>query len=405
MNFKGLTSSKPLHPIQMAWFILMELLLLFGETFSKFHVFGPFHLFDLSFLVLAVWSVYYFFKQPKSFLIWPIFIILAFSIAYLAYSYFTHLGPVNYIIRQYAMFFYMGASWLIFASFITPEYHKYNVRFIALMGIAAIGIQLIYHVYLVFFTDDFSLFGAFNYYNKMVVIALIVGGAYVLVYIENKWLKIGFGIFYLLLATTLGHSSAFLAAFFIIMAYLVMKANRKVKLVGLGMLVLLLIVFIVFLPQFSDHNAEWRVVFWKISLQDIIFKKYGILGHGFGVPYSSQEVLDAFRNDLNSPWFEVRPEEQYLSPMHNSFITMAFHLGLIPALFVFVPLIPAAKYLLFTDAIQHKPEQDFLVLAIIGGIVWSSFNVVLELPHSSTYFWLIYFSLIYSFKIKAVGGT
>ncbi len=384
----------------MGWFILIELLLIFGETFSKFHLFGPVHLFDFSFLLLAAWSVWYYFKQPKAFLVWPVLIMLAFSVAYLAYSYFAHLGPVNYIVRQYAMFVYMGASWLLFASFITPEYQKYNVRFIALMGLAAVALQLVYHAYLFLFTDDFTIFGAFNYYNKMAIMALIVAGAYGLVYFKNMALKIGFGLFYVLLTTTLGHSSAFLAAFFILAAYVILKANKTIKLAGLVLIALALMVFILYLPQFSDHNAEWRLVFWKVSLKEIVFERYAILGQGFGVPYSSQEVLDTFRDNLDSPWFEVRPEEQYLSPMHNSFITLAFHIGLVPALLIIVPLIPAFRYLFFAANDQHQPQLDFLVLALLGASVWASFNVVLELPHSSTFFWLIYFTLIYSFRTR-----
>ena len=122
------------------------------------------------------------------------------------------------------------------------------------------------------------------------------------------------------------------------------------------------------------------------------------MGHGFGVPYSSQAVLDSFRDTLNSPWFEMRPEEQYLSPMHNSFITLAFHIGLIPMLLIFVPLYPAAKYLFFTPAKSHQNHLDFLVLALVGSSIWVSFNVVLELPHSSSFYWLIYFSLVYSLR-------
>jgi len=400
VKIKTLFSPKPLHPIQMGWFILIELLLLFGETFSKFHLFGPFHLFDFSFLLLAGWSAWYYFKQPRAFLVWPVLFILGFSVIYLIYSYLAQLGPVNYMVRQYAMFVYMGGSWLLFASFISPEYQKFNVRFIALMGLAAVGLQLIYHAYLFLFTDDFSLFGAFNYYNKMAVMALIVAGAYGLVYFNKSWQKIGFGLLYLLLTTTLGHSSAFLAAFFVLTAYIVLKANKLIKIAGLGLIVVALVVFVLYLPQFSDHNAEWRMVFWKVSLKEIIVDKSAILGHGFGVPYSSQQVLDMFRESLNSPWFEVRPEEQYLSPMHNSFITLAFHLGLIPALFIVVPLIPAFNYLFFAAPGEHLPRLDFLVLALLGASVWASFNVVLELPHSSTFYWLIYFTLVYNLRTR-----
>ena len=382
----------------MAWFILLELLLLFGETFSKFHLFGPFHLFDFSFILLAAWSSYYFFKQSKYFLIWPVLVILLLSVIYLAYSYFTHLGPVNYIVRQYAMFIYMGISWLLFASYITPKYQKYNIRLIALVGIAAIAMQLIYHLYLAIFANGYSLFGAFNYYNKISIMALIVAGAYGLVYFKKRWEKIAAGVCFILLSTTLGHSSVFLAAFFVVMAYFVLRANKLIKLAGLGILIISVLVFMVYLPQFSDQNAEWRLVFWKYSLRDIIFEKYALMGHGFGVPYSSQAVLDSFRDTLNSPWFEMRPEEQYLSPMHNSFITLAFHIGLIPMLLILVPLYPAAKYLFFTPAKSHQNHLDFLVLALIGTSIWVSFNVVLELPHSSSFYWLIYFSLVYSLR-------
>jgi len=36
----------------------------------------------------------------------------------------------------------------------------------------------------------------------------------------------------------------------------------------------------------------------------------------------------------------------------------------------------------------------------VGVSVWAGFNVVLELPHSSGFYWLIYFSLVYLFSEK-----
>ena len=183
----------------------MELLLLFGETFSKFHVFGPFHLFDLCFLLLAVWSFYYFIKQPKSFIVLPILLILAFSVGYLLYSYFAKLGPTNYMVRQYATFIYMGISWLLFASFISTEYQKFNIRLIVLMALATVGLQLVYHTYLAIFTEGYSVFGAFNYYNKMAVMTLIVSGAFGLVYLKKIWHKLAVGIFYLVVSILYSH--------------------------------------------------------------------------------------------------------------------------------------------------------------------------------------------------------
>jgi hypothetical protein len=251
---------------------------------------------------------------------------------------------------------------------------------------------------LALFTEDFSLFGNFNYYSKMAVVGIIVFGAYILVHVNSKILKWALVVFYLLLSVTLGHSSAFLAAFTVVVTYIILQLPIKIKIVGAIALVISVLLFFLFLPQFSDHNAEWRLVFWKYSLKDIITNYYSILGHGFGVPYPTQETLDALRDNINSPWFEMRPEEQYLSPMHNSFITIAFHIGLIPSLLIFIPLFKPIRETLLTKNKDRNPQADFLILSLVGLVVWSSFNVVFELPHTSAFIWLVYFSLIYQFR-------
>jgi len=122
---------------------------------------------------------------------------------------------------------------------------------------------------------------------------------------------------------------------------------------------------------------------------------YGVLGHGFGVPFVSQEAILKFREQLNYNIFEHQPEEQLLSPMHNSFITIIFHVGLIPGLLILIPLWPVFQYLFKRNRHDKNAKLDFLLLSLAGSMVWTSFNVVLELPHSSAFFWLIYFSLIY----------
>ena len=302
------------------------------------------------------------------------------------------------MVRQYAMFVYMGISWLLFASFINEEYQKYNIRFLVLIGVASVVIQLIYTLYLSIFTDDFLLFQNFNYYSKMTVVGIIVFGAYVVVTVKGKIYKWALAIFYIILSTTLGHSSAFLASFTVVISYLVLQSPKKIKILGTVFLGISVLLFFLLLPQFSDHNAEWRLIFWKYSLYDIIANYYAILGHGFGVVYPTQDALDVLRENLNSPWFEVRPEEAYLSPMHNSYITLAFHIGLIPSLLVFIPIIKPIKKTLLSKNKLRNPKSDFLLLAWIGLTIWSCFNVVLELPHTSSFIWLVYFSLIYQFK-------
>ena len=271
-------------------------------------------------------------------------------------------------------------------------------RFFILVGFGSALLQIIYLIYKALFFEPFSLFNDFNYYSKMSVVGLVVLAAYVLVFVSKKVFKlIGIGAI-LALSTTLGHASAFLSVFLVTTVYLILRVPRRVKVIG-GVITLIIIIgFILFLPQFSDNNAEWRLIFWKYSLQDIIQNYYGILGHGFGVPYTNQNVLDGLRDGANSPWFDVRPEETYLSPMHNSFITLAFHVGLLPSILIMVPLIKPFKCVVLDDSTPRDKTGDFFVLSVIGLFVWTSFNVVFELPHTTAFIWLVYFSTIYHFQ-------
>ncbi len=398
MKKQSLLSSRPLHPIQMGFFILIELLLIFGGTFSKFNLYGPFYLYDTALFILGLISAFYFVKQTNKEWNWPVLVLLILSFLYLLYSFFITHNPTNYIIRQYALFIYLGIVWLIFSSFVNDNYQKYNVRFIVIIAIASVALQIGHIMYLSVFTDGFSLFTSMNYFSKMSLVGTIVAGAYVMVFIKTPLYKWLLAMAYIALTTTLGHSSAFLAAFAIVVTYVILQLPNRVKIAGAIIMGLSILAFFLLLPQFSDKNAEWRLVFWKHSLIDIIKNYYSILGHGFGVPYPTQATLDALRENLNSPWFEVRPEEMYTSPMHNSFITLAFHIGLLPSLLVFFPLLKPFKKTILTNSNLRNPHADFLILSWVGLAVWSSFNVVLELPHTSAYIWLVYFSLIYQFR-------
>lgn len=384
----------------MVLFILIELLLLFGDAFSKFSLWGPFHLYDAAIIMLGVLAFVLFVRKSNKFWVWPIIAILGLSLLYIPYSYFIAHNPTNYIIRQYALFVYLGLGWIIFASFINNEFNIYNIRFIKIFGIGAIVIQTLYTIYLAIFSSGFRLFGNFNYFSKMAVVGIIVYGAFVLIYIKNPVIKWTLVAFYIFISMTLGHSSAFLAAFTVLISYIILQLPQKLKIAGFILLVISVLVFFIYLPQFSDQNAEWRLVFWKYSLKDIIKNYYAIIGHGFGVPYPTDEALVALRVNINSPWFEMRPEEMYLSPMHNSFITLAFHIGLLPSLLIFAPLVNPFKKALFTSLHERDASTDFLFLSLIGLFVWSSFNVILELPHSSAFIWLVYFSLIYQVRVN-----
>lgn len=391
----------PLGYTQMFLVILIELLLIFGKEFSKFQLTGQLHLYDLLLLLLTAGAGINLIKKINKEWNIPILTILGASILYLLYSYFSKLGPLNYMVRQYALFVYLGCMFVIFYSYIDQKSNQFNIRFLALIGVTALALQIGYHVYNFIFTEGFGsiFFTGFNYYSLLGFMALFVFEAYLLVYI-NKWWKWPLLFLFFILSFTMGHhSSAIIGSATVLGAFIFIRSRLPLKIALFVSAIIGVYSLYTLLPEyFQDHNSLWRLLYWKMSLKEIVVDYYGILGHGFGVKFTSQEILDAMRYQLDSPWMEVRPKEQYLSPMHNSFITMAFHVGLIFVIVLFIPLKRAIGYIFNRSENNPQPQKDFLILSLIGVFTWSNFHVVLELPHSSAFFWLIYFTTVYHFN-------
>ena len=406
MKIKELLSPKPLGYAQMSLFILIELLLIFDKTFSKFHLFGPFYLYDFLLILLTFFSGVLLIKNRVKLLYWPILVVIVISVVYLFYSYFILHTPVNYTIRQFAVIIYIATVYIIFHSFITHETIKFNIKFFVLIGIGAFVLQIGYHVYNFFFQENFTdtLFTGFNYFSEMGFMALFLFEAFILVFLHKwwKWLLI---LIFLVLISTLGHQgSAVIITSLVIGLYFILNVSlyKKILLIVAG--IISIYGMFTFFPQFFlDQNSLWRYIYWKITLKDIFEHYYGVLGHGFGVSFTTPEVLETMNQDINSPWFELRPEENYLTPMHNSFITIAYHIGFVFMLLIFLPLKNMFAYIFKRNEQIASLEKDFLTLSMLGVIGWSSFHVVLELPHSSALFWLIYFSTAYLFSKNNKG--
>jgi hypothetical protein len=98
---------------------------------------------------------------------------------------------------------------------------------------------------------------------------------------------------------------------------------------------------------------------------------------------------------------EFYPMARYLVPPHNSVLTILFHVGFLPGLLFFVPLAGYSRQLLLR-ARSLEPADNFLLYALAGCFIWICFNVILELPHSATYFWLVFFTAAYAFKRESV---
>jgi hypothetical protein len=403
MQLKKYFDPTPLGYIQMSLFILIELLLIFDKTFSKFNLFGPLYLYDALLIMLTIISGVYIVKVKIRLTIWPIQLLIGVASIYLIYSYFILDSPLNYTIRQFALIVYIVNIYLVFHAFINSKAHKFNVRFYIVLGMLSLAFQIGFHFYNFVFKENYisTLFGEFHYFSEMGFMALFIFQVYILVYWNSFW-KWAILAFFLLLITTLGHQGSTTILFFTILgSYIFIHSGRyqkisifSIAIIGIGGLFL-------FLPSyFLDTNTLWRLIYWKITLKDIFVDYYGVLGHGFGVKFTTPEILEAMSSQIDSPWFELRPEEQYLSPMHNSFLTIAYHVGFVFMLLIFLPLKNMFLYLFDRDKLKPTKEKDFLALLLLGMIMWSSFHVVLELPHSSALFWLVYFSTIYEFNQK-----
>ena len=87
--------------------MLIELLV-FGKVLSKLLLIGPLYLYDFLFIVLSGFAIVGFYKKKKPVLLYSIFYLIGLSLIYVVYSLVTEAGPINYIIRQYSLFVYLG---------------------------------------------------------------------------------------------------------------------------------------------------------------------------------------------------------------------------------------------------------------------------------------------------------
>jgi hypothetical protein len=262
------------------------------------------------------------------------------------------------------------------------------------IGIASVLLQVVFIIYGFLFIPVFGLFneGEYNYFSPLVIFGVITYGGYVLAYEENIWKRYLKFIFCIALSTTLGHSSAFLALFIIFLVYFFIRITPLQRLIALG-LVVCAMMSLFLLPQFTDFNAGWRLLFWKHMFDRIVFDGYLVFGAGFGRAYMTNEYAMYINEVIKSGVMldSYDPQARYVTPPHNSLITIAYHLGFIPALLLFVPLKNYFRGIFF-KILSRDPHVNFLIYTLTGCFVWISFNVILELPHASTYFWLVFFT-------------
>ena len=380
-------------------------LLFFGKSFTKYSIIGPLYLHDFSLIVITFLSLN---RGKIQVRFRSILALLFIALIYLIISLFFFDLKGQYLLiafRHFNLFLYLGCAYLIFNSLVLNINDAFKpLLAVKLIAYLSIYLQVVYLLIGYLFIEGFSIFNPqdYNYFSPLTVLGIITYSALVLAYESNLIWRFAKFSFALVLSTTLGHASAFLAVVIILVVYIFLQITPRQRFIATAIAGGFILLFL-FLPQFRDANASWRLLYWKHILNESISTKHLFFGSGFGKPFMSHDYAVYINEVLGSPIMleEQYPLATYLSPPHNSILTVVFHIGLIPAFLFFIPLKGFFKQI-FIKKFSEDRNVIFLVLALSGCIVWICFNVILELPHSSTYFWLLYFTT--AFYLKSVRG-
>ncbi|RIA08225.1 hypothetical protein OE09_0034 [Flavobacteriaceae bacterium MAR_2010_72] len=375
-------------------FFLLDLIFLItmGKSYTKLILIPPFfYAHDVLLFAITSMSAWFINKAHR---IKSVEIVFILATIYLIISFFRidfDFKQSYFPLRQFMIYGYGLSTYIIINSLYENEFIKRNfTKFIGYLGLLCIAVQVIYVVYL-FKSSESDFFFERKYLSPMVIMGFFVGASYMLNYIKKNYLKhIVFVILFILSLTT-GHDSAYLALALIYFSYFFLQFNSNYRLILVIGLIALIIGVFVFVPSFTDLNVMWRLTFWEDSLYRLV-NNYFIFGEGFGIQYANDETITRL-NDLfygvNGP--QIIGDDKFVTAPHNSFITMILHIGVLSIILLIYPL----KTLFSNKRLQMNNEILFLFLSLLGIAIFCSFNVILELPHSSSLFWIVYFGLVF----------
>ncbi len=375
--------------------------MVFGKNYTQLLLVQPFfYAHDLLLLILSLISLlnYKYFNRIKSLEVLFIIIIL-----YLLYSFIKpDFVSVQIVLRQFMIFGYGLLLYLIMnALFSLKKIREEVATYLAYFGIACLSIQILYVFYYLLLKGENPFFER-NYFSPIIILGLFIIASFILVKIQNKYLKHILFLFVFLISFSTGHDSTYLSLALIYFSYLFILSSKTYKIILSMFLLIGVIMMFVFLPSFADVNVKWRLMFWKDSLSQIT-DNFLIFGDGFGLQYASDETIlnlnNLFSNIPYGP--QILGDDKYLCAPHNSFLTMAIHIGILSIILLFFPI----KNLFYNKTLIMDKEILFLSLSLLGIVVFSSFNVILELPHSSSIFWIVFFSLIFKLSEKSESSS
>jgi len=378
--------------------ILLMSLLFFGKAFSKVPLTSQLYLYDFLLLLVCGFALT---GLRRKIQLPTLLIPLGLSIFYLGVSIvkFYQTEYFVFVFRHYAIFIYLIVSFILANQFfVSKERVLTSINFIILFSKISLLVQILFLIYS--FSTGYTnndIIQGHRYISPIAILGVITFGAYVIAYSKTLITKIILLIITLLIVLSFGHASAFLSLFLVLFFDLFLRISTRQKIIGL-VLVLIITLFLLVFPQFRDGNASWRLMYWGHIIKNVFIENFGFLGNGFGEPYSSKEFAIYVNEEFNSQVLEnsYNPYSRWLVGPHNSFLTIMFHIGFVPFLILFSPLKKMVSVIFSFQEINKNLK--FLMLSFIGLSVWVAFNVILELPHSSLYFWLLFFTICYFFK-------
>jgi O-antigen ligase len=122
----------------------------------------------------------------------------------------------------------------------------------------------------------------------------------------------------------------------------------------------------------KDENSAYRLRYWQVALA-----ASGAIGHGFG-PYPPEFAIAVGR----TPGDSAEP--------HNSFVAIAYRLGLVAAVsfFLFAALLLSKRVAQARSA--RLDPQDRAAAAFLAFLtIVAFFNVGLEVPYIGIPFWIV----------------
>jgi len=381
------------------------LLILLGKTYTKYLILYPyFYLHDVLLIIIALLCLVGFnFKKNRIYSIETLSLI---GILYLIFSFIIIDFDVNtsgyYIFRQFAIFGYLISFYIIIKRvFALKEAEDCFIKSIQFFGVVCFIIQLIYISNLILNTDV-PIVNERNSYSPIIIMGFFVLTSFILTASFTNFFKFILLSLTIVVSYSIGHDSVYLGLIIIIATYFFIYSKKNIRIGIIVLSILIGVLVILYVPSFTDVNMQWRLIFWK----DVISKigdNYLILGDGFGAPYASNETIENLNNLMlnNGYSAQIFGDEKYLTAPHNSFLSMFLHIGVLSVLLL---LYPFAK--VFYSGVDLKNKKTmFLLLSLIGMVVFSFFNVILELPHSSSIFWVVYFVLIFKLNKESEKPT